>query len=384
MVSCLLLSKYPNFFVNFCFLISRQHPRTSKRKFVTQNLPLGWDKVTDEHGKVLFINSEKNIQTDIDPRIIFAKEQTSHGPPRQKFDASSTALAVLHGKDLSGKVALITGASDGIGLETARSLAIHGAEIIFACRNRKKSEIAMDIICNETPNAKLKFIQIDLTSLSSCKKFVEDVKNQYQCIDYLILNAGIFALPYSLTEDGFETIFQVSHLSHFYITMKLSELLKKKSRVVILSSESHRFSFLPSCGLTKEHLSPPQSKFWSMIQYNNSKLCNVLFAHELARRWFDRGILVFVVHPGNMVSTGLPNNYWFYRFLFKFVKLFTKTLQQAAATSVYCATHSDLDFMTGLYFNNCYICEPSKLSQNLDLARELWELSENMIRETVD
>lgn len=358
----------------------RTHPRTSKMKKVAENLPLGWESSLDDNGKTIFINAEKNIQTTADPRLAFAEEQSSIGPPRQKFDASSTALAVLHGRDLKGKVALITGSSSGIGLETAKSMALHGAEIIFACRNQKNAEIAMESIRNEQKDAKLNFIQLDLASLRNCKKFCDDVKFQYRHIDYLILNAGVFALPHTLTEDGYETIFQVSHLSHFFITMELSDLLDNSSRVVILSSESHRFSFLPSSGLTVEHLSPPPSKFWSMIQYNNSKLCNVLFAHELGRRWLSRGILVFAVHPGNMVSTGIQRNYWFYRFLFAFVRIFTKSLQQAAATSVYCATAPELCHLTGMYFNNCYICEPSKLSQSPELAKELWELSEKMLK----
>lgn len=345
------------------------------------NLPLGWVKQVDGEGRVIFINSEKNIQSLTDPRLAFAEEQSSMGAPRQKFDASSTALAVLHGKDLNGKVAVITGASSGIGLETAKSLAFHGAEIVFACRNRTLTEQAMNAIREEQRNVKLKFIHVELTSLRSCKKFCEDVKLQYNHLDYLILNAGVFALPHTLTEDGLETTFQVSHLSHFYICMGLSDLLAKHSRVVIVSSESHRFAFLPSNGLTKDILSPSPSKYWSMVQYNNAKLCNVLFAHELGRRWLTRGISVFAVHPGNMVSTGIQRNYWLYRILFQLVRIFTKSLQQAAATTVYCATASELSHMTGIYFNNCYICEPSKLSQNPQLAQELWELSETMIKE---
>ena len=161
--------------------------------------------------------------------------------------------------------------------------------------------------------------------------------------------------------------------------MQLSELLDHESRVVVVSSESHRFAKLPSPGLTRDLLSPSPSKYWSMIQYNNVKLCNVLFAHELSRKWQSRGISVFVLHPGNMVSTGLSRNWWFYRFLFAFVRPFTKSLQQAASTSVYCATAQELTGLTGVYFNNCYICEPSKLSQNEELAKELWDLSQEMI-----
>ncbi|KAL7014593.1 hypothetical protein ACKWTF_016018 [Chironomus riparius] len=350
-------------------------------KKVTGSLPYGWEKKVEEDGRILFINAEKNVQSFTDPRLAFAQEEAGQSI-RQKFDSSSTALSVLHGKDLTGKIALITGSNIGIGLETARSLAFHGCEIIFACRNRQTTMEAMEKLNEERRgNCKLNFIQLDLSSLRSTKNFCEEVKRQYQKIDFLILNAGIFGLPYGTTEDGLERHFQVNHLSHQFLTTQLSELLNHESRVVVLSSESHRFSNFPKHDLTKEILSPSASKFSSMMAYNNAKLCNVLFACELARKWQSRGISVFAVHPGNMISTGISRNWWFWRFLFVLVRPFTKSLQQGAATTVYCTTAPELTGLTGIYFNNCYICEPSKLSQNEDLAKELWNLSEKLIKE---
>lgn len=367
----------------------RKHPKTNKMKKVSGDLPYGWEKHVEADGRIIYVNSQTNFQSFTDPRLAFAQELASEvkstDPVRQRFDASSTALSVLHGKDLTGKIALITGCNTGIGFETAKSLAIHGCGIIFACRNRKAAEEAFEEITKERRDFTFNFIQLDLSSLVSCKKFCEDVKLQFQLIHFLILNAGVFALPHTLTpEDGIETIFQVSHLSHFYITMQLSDLLNHESRVIIVSSESHRLATLPSAGLSREHLSPPSTKFWSMIQYNNAKLCNVLFAHELGRRWQSKGISAFCCHPGNMVSTSLQRNWWFYRLLFAIVRPFTKSLQQAAATTVYCATAPELTGLTGIYFNNCYICEPSKLSQSEELARELWNLSHTMINDIFD
>jgi WW domain-containing oxidoreductase len=372
--------------LNFSYLLPfiRTHPRTNKMKKVSGDLPIGWEKKVEADGKIIFINSEKNVQSFTDPRLAFAVEEHSVGPIRQRFDASSTAFSVLHGKDLTGKVALITGCNTGIGLETARSLSFHGCEIIFACRNRKSATEAIEMLNKERKELKLNFIQLDLSSLRSCRKFVEDVKLQYKKIDFLILNAGVFALPHSITEDGIETTFQVSHLSHFYIALQLLDLLNHESRVLVLSSESHRFASLPVCGLTSENLSPPSSKYWSMMQYNNAKLCNVLFAHELGRRLQSKGISVFAIHPGNMVSSNISRNWWFYRFLFALVRPFTKSLQQAASTTVYCATAPELTGLTGIYFNNCYICEPSKLSQSPEMAKELWTISQKMIDEVFD
>lgn len=353
-------------------------------KKVTGDLPFGWEKKVADDGRILFINAEKNVQSFTDPRLAFAQEEASSGPIRQRFDASSTAFSVLHGKDLTGKVALITGCSTGIGLETAKSLAFHGCQIIFACRNKKTATEAMEALSNERKDLKLNFIHLELSSLRSCKKFCEDVRLQFKHIDFLILNAGIFALPHTLSEDGLEMTFQVCHLAHFYITTELESLLDHESRVVVVSSESHRLAKLPTTGLTRDHLSPPASKYWAMIQYNNVKLCNVLFAHELGRRWQSKGISVFALHPGNMVSTGLSRNWWFYRLLFAIVRPFTKSLQQAASTTVYCAIAPELTGLTGIYFNNCFICEPTKLSQSEELAKELWSLSQKLVAEVFD
>ncbi|ALC39367.1 Wwox, partial [Drosophila busckii] len=365
------------------------HPRTGRSKRIAGELPLHWERYYDEQSKrYMFLNKETQQRTNIDPRLAFAVEDPTLNVSkvRQRFDSCSTALQVLHGKDLHGRLALITGANCGIGYETARSLAMHGCEIIFACRNIAAANEAIERIAVERPAARsrCRAVSLDLSSMHSVKQCVETVKADVHHIDYLILNAGVFALPHTKTTDGLETTFQVSHLSHFYLTTQLESLFDHNTRIVVLSSESHRFANLPANNLTLQHLSPPKEKFWSMMAYNNAKLCNVLFAHELAERWKQRGISVFSVHPGNMVSTQLSRNYWFYRFLFAFVRPFTKSLQQAAATSVYCATAHELTGLSGMYFNNCFFCEPSKLSKSAGLQQQLWELSEQLIKDIME
>ncbi|XP_030382885.1 WW domain-containing oxidoreductase [Scaptodrosophila lebanonensis] len=359
------------------------HPRTGRPKRITGELPIAWEKYYDEQTKrTMFYNKETQQRTNADPRLAFAVEE----PPltaadvRQRFDSCTTALQVLHGKDLHGRLAIITGANSGIGFETARSLALHGCEIIFACRNQEATEVAIDRIAQERPAARsrCRFLALDLGCLEDVQEFAEEIKRSVNHIDYLILNAGVFALPYTQTVDGLETTFQVSHLSHFHLTMQLEALFDHRSRIVVVSSESHRFASLPTENLTLQHLSPPAEKYWSMMAYNNAKLCNVLFAQELALRWKKRGISVFALHPGNMVSSQLQRNYWFYRLLFAIARPFTKSLQQAAATTVYCATANELTALTGLYFNNCYFCEPSKLSRSAQLQQQLWQLSESL------
>lgn len=120
------------------------------------------------------------------------------------------------------------------------------------------------------------------------------------------------------------------------------------------------------------------------MSYNNSKLCNVLFARQLAKNWQSLGISVFSLHPGNMVSSNLARNWWLYRLAYAVVRPFTKSLQQAASTTIYCAIATELNGVTGVYFNNCYQCEESKAAASDELALELWNISLAMIKSAVD
>lgn len=143
---------------------------------------------------------------------------------------------------------MITGANTGIGFETARSLAKHGCNVIFACRNLNAANDAIDKIKQEKLSAgeACEAIHLDLARLKSVIECANTIKTKYKVLDMLILNAGVFGLPFSKTEDGFETIFQVNHLSQFYLTLLLEPLLCTGSRVVIVSSESHRYVFKSS------------------------------------------------------------------------------------------------------------------------------------------
>ncbi|GAB0094053.1 WW domain-containing oxidoreductase [Sergentomyia squamirostris] len=361
------------------------HPRTGKIKKVAGELPMGWErKIEDNTGKVIFIDHNNKTTTYIDPRLAFAIEEVSPniGEIRQRFDGSSTALQILHGRDLSGKMAIVTGCNAGIGYETAKSLAFHGCTVIMANRNEKATEEAIEKIGRERAHAArlLHFRPLDLCTLASCEQFSKMIKAEFKHIDYLILNAGVMGMPHTLTDDGLEITFQVNHLSHFHLTHLLNDLLDHTSRVVVLSSESHRFSNLKLEGLSEQSLSVSEAKYGSMMAYNNSKLCNVLFARELGKRWQNRGISVFACHPGNLVSTSLSRHWWLFRFFFALVRPFTKSLQQAASTTIYCAVAPELTGLTGVYLNNCFFCEPSQLSQNEEMSVKLWELSENMIK----
>lgn len=357
------------------------HPRTGRKKIVDGELPAGWERCISDDGKVLFVDHTNRITTYTDPRLAFATEYREMSQPvRQRFDGSSTALAVLHGRDLRSKIALVTGANTGIGYETARSLALHGCNVILACRDIEKANEAIRHIQREKETANCVALEMDLSSLRSVREAFEQFKQKFKSLHILILNAGVFGLPYQLTKDGYETTFQVNHLSQFYLTLLLEHTIQSTSnpRIVIVSSESHRFSTIHTPeDIHQSTLSPPAYKYWAMGAYNDSKLCNLLFAQELARKW--PSVSVFACHPGNMVSTSISRQWWLYRLLFALVRPFTKSLQQAASTVVFCATAPELEGVTGGYFNNCYRCQPSNSTLNLALAAQLWTLSQDMI-----
>ncbi|XP_011506541.1 PREDICTED: WW domain-containing oxidoreductase [Ceratosolen solmsi marchali] len=356
------------------------HPQTGRKKIVEGELPNGWERCIS-NGQIFFVDHANRMTTYTDPRLAFATEYRELSQPvRQRFDGTSTALSVLYGRDLRNKVALVTGANTGIGFETARSLALHGCTVVFGCRNMKKAQLAIDKIYHEMENASCDFLHLDLCSLHNIRTAAAKFKQKYRALDILILNAGVFAVPYTLTEDGYEMTFQVNHLSQFYLTLLLEHSLRSccNARVVILSSESHRFSLIQSIqDLHPLILSPPAYKYWSMGAYNDSKLCNILFAQELARRWPT--VSIFSCHPGNMVSSDLSRYSWMYRFLFALVRPFTKSLQQAASTTVFCATAAELESTTGIYFNNCYRCDISNAGLDPQLASRLWDTSQEMI-----
>ncbi|XP_068219810.1 WW domain-containing oxidoreductase [Palaemon carinicauda] len=363
------------------------HPRTNKKKKVTGELPYGWERQITEDSKVLFVDHVNETTTFTDPRLAFAIEETqSFGDLRQRFDSSSTGLQVLHGRDLTGRFAIVTGANSGVGFETARSLAFHGCTVVFACRDIDKAEHACKRVRMQRPNAVCHPMKVDLRSLSSVKIFAHAYSVKFSRCDILILNAGVFGLPHSTTQDGFETVFQVNHLSQFYLALLLQPLLMKSapSRVVFVAAESHRFATLDCGNIEEEVLSPSYSTGYSSIKaYANTKLCNVLTAFEMQRRFGEKGINCYGVHPGNALSTYLTRHWLAIRILHAVVRPFTKSMQQACASVIYCAASNDISRYGGIYVNNCVPCLPSEKALDGIMSNRLWITSLTMIEKVL-
>uniref|UniRef100_A0A8C0S3E3 WW domain-containing oxidoreductase n=1 Tax=Canis lupus familiaris TaxID=9615 RepID=A0A8C0S3E3_CANLF len=308
-----------------------EHPKTGKRKRIAGDLPYGWEQETDENGQVFFVDHINKRTTYLDPRLAFTVDDNPTKPTsRQRYDGGTTAMEILQGRDFTGKVVVVTGANSGIGFETAKSFALHGAHVILACRNMTRANEAVSQILGEWHKAKVEAMTLDLALLRSVQHFAQAFKAKNVSLHVLVCNAAAFALPWSLTKDGLETTFQVNHLGHFYLVQLLQDVLCRSApaRVVVVSSESHRFTDIndSSGKLDFSRLSPSKSDYWAMLAYNRSKLCNILFSNELHRRLSPRGVTSNAVHPGNMMYSSIHRNWWVYTLLFTLARPFTKSM----------------------------------------------------------
>lgn len=289
-----------------------------------------------------------------------------------RFGSRSSADEVLEGLDLSGKKMIITGANTGIGYEAARALAAAGAEVILACRSQQKGQQAVDRIQSKHPNSKVSCQVLDLTSFKSIKQFNDNLS--WQEIDVLICNAGVVPTHFQQTEEGIELCVGVCHFGHFYLTqLLLPRLLKAaKPRVVMVSSESHR----SPRKLNFEKFPLTEDKFATFVAYGQAKLCNALFANELQRRYGAQGLSACSLHPGALVTTDIGRNSAFFRIAMKLISPFTKNANQGASTTVLCTSYAKQEEIQGKYFSHCKAVRSSKEANNPDVAKKLWELSE--------
>ena len=283
------------------------------------------------------------------------------------FGARSTADEVLRGRDLSGQNILITGCNAGIGYETARALAAHGAHVLVACRTLAKSRETIDRIRAAHSKAKLSPIELDLSSFASIRQAVSSL--EIDALHVLICNAGLFMSHYEATADGIESTVGVCHYGHFLLTTLLIEKLRAAApaRVIVVASESHRYP--AQLDLARFPLEP--RNFKSLVAYGQAKLANVLFANELTRRYRDHGIVASSLHPGSMIGTSIFRGSLPAKLFALAVRPFTKSIEQGAATTVYCATARDLT--GGEYFKDCKPHPMSRGARDAEVARELWE-----------
>ncbi|KAF2614935.1 hypothetical protein F2Q70_00013356 [Brassica cretica] len=298
------------------------------------------------------------------------------------FSSSSTAEEVTHGVDGTGLTAIVTGASSGIGVETARVLALRGVHVVMAVRNTVSGAKVKQDILNQVPGAKLDVMELDLSSIESVRRFASDYKSTGLPLNILINNAGVMACPFMLSKDNIELQFATNHLGHFLLTKLLLDTMKNTSReskregrIVNLSSEAHRFSYPEGVRFDKIN---DVSSYSSISAYGQSKLCNVLHANELARQLKEDGVNITVnsLHPGAiMTSLWRHFNSYLAGAVSALASYFIKTIPQGAATTCYLALSPQVAGVTGEYFRNCNITKPSSFGQDSELAKKVWDFS---------
>ncbi|KAF7655464.1 hypothetical protein LDENG_00055640 [Lucifuga dentata] len=271
---------------------------------------------------------------------------------------------------LDGKTVLITGANTGIGKETALDLAMRGARVIMACRNVEKGEKAAASIRAAYANAKVEVRELDLADTYSIRAFSQKFVREVSQLHILINNAGVMMCPYTKTTDGFEMHIGVNHLGHFLLTYLLIGLLKRSApaRIVVVSSLGHNFGWI------RFHDLHSLGSYNSGLAYCQSKLANVLFARELARRLKGSNVTVNSVHPGT-VNSDLTRHSTLMAILFTVFSMFLKTPREGAQTSIYCAVAEELHSISGKHFSDCAPAFVAPQGRSEETARRLWDTS---------
>ncbi|XP_031275964.1 short-chain dehydrogenase TIC 32, chloroplastic-like isoform X3 [Pistacia vera] len=306
-------------------------------------------------------------------------------PGSSGFGSASTAEQVTYGIDATHLTVIITGGAAGIGLETARVLALRGAHVIIGARNMEAANEAKQLILNEDKTARVDVLKLDLCSIASIREFVQNFNALDLPLNILINNAGIMFCPYHLSQEGIEMQFATNHLGHFLLTNLLLDKMKNtakttgiEGRVVNLSSIAHQYTY--KGGIRFEKINE-KSGYSDKMAYGQSKLANILHANELSRRFQEEGanITANSVHPGLIMT----NLFKYSAFLMKFLKFFSfflwKNVPQGAATTCYVALHPNLKGVSGKYFVDCNEMTPSPLARDEVLARKLWEFSNKLI-----
>lgn len=276
---------------------------------------------------------------------------------------------------LNGKTALVTGANSGMGMATAAALADMGATVIMLCRNEKRGTTALEILSEKTER-KLILMLCDLGDFSSVKKFTDEFKEKFDSLDILVNNAGFISLDRQLTKNGLERQFGVNHIGHFLLTMNLIDLFSDGGRIVNVASGAHKVGKIhfDDINLTKN--------FNVIKAYSQSKLANVLFTRELARRLKNKGITVNCCHPGAVATNiGISRDTGFGKTVTGMLKPFFQTAEQGADTAIYLASSDEVADITGEYFYKRKIAKSSARSQDISLAKRLFEFSEKYMNQ---
>ncbi|RZC57336.1 hypothetical protein C5167_004640 [Papaver somniferum] len=302
------------------------------------------------------------------------------------FSFSNTAEDVTHDIDGTGLTAIVTGASSGIGSETARVLAMRGVHVVMGVRNMAAGKDVQETIIKANSSAKVDAMELDLSSMASVRKFASEFKSLDLPLNILINNAGVMACPFMLSHDNIEMQFATNHLGHFLLTDLLSETMKStaskssiEGRIVNVSSEVHRLAYKEGIRFDKINDRSEYNQLWA---YGQSKLANILHANELTRRFKEGGVQITAnsLHPGIIMTNILRHHNIIGGLSFILGKPAVKNVQQGASTTCYAALHPNVKGVSGEYFMDNNISAPSSQAQDTNLAKKLWDFTMNLIR----
>ena len=290
------------------------------------------------------------------------------------YGYGTTAEVVTQGVSLKGKNFLVTGSTSGIGLETVRVLAQRGARVFATGRSKDKVVSSLSRMLNTVVP-----LECELSDPESVRGCVQALKSDGAKLDAIIANAGVMALPELELVHGYERQFFTNHIGHFLLVTELLEALADKARVVMLSSDAHRMA--PKAGIEFDNLAGQRS-YGAWAAYGQSKLANLLFAKQLAKRLASQGSTVTAnaVHPG-VIMSGLQRSMpAVQRFGMAIVApIAFKSIAEGAATQVYVATRPELEGVSGEYFADCNVAQPSARARDAALADRLWQESERIV-----
>jgi WW domain-containing oxidoreductase len=295
-----------------------------------------------------------------------------HGPSGFGYD--TTAEQVTDGLSLEGKTLLVTGCNSGLGAEVLRVLSLRGAYVVGTARTLEKAQQACTAVARPTLP-----LACELSEPASVRACVEAVKRAGKVLDGIICNAGVMALPTLHQACGYELQFFANHIGHFLLVTGLLDQLAEAGRIVMLSSSAHRQA--PKAGIEFDNLDGAKH-YSGWAAYGQSKLANLLFAKQLARHFAGSKKTANAVHPG-VIRTGLQRhmNPLLAGTLSVMGPLVLKSVEQGAATEVYAATHPQLAQVSGEFLADCNIAQPRADANDPELARKLWEVSEQIVRD---
>jgi NAD(P)-dependent dehydrogenase (short-subunit alcohol dehydrogenase family) len=304
--------------------------------------------------------------------------------PRNQLGARTTAREALRDVSLRGKVAVVTGAG-GLGSETARVLALAGADVVMACRSVSAAERIARRLQGDLPAGAgaLEVMELDLASLASVRAFARELMARRPRLHLLVNNAGVMATPLGQTADGFETQMGTNHLGHFLLTSLLLDGLRAgaPARVVVVASHAHRRGSRDGVLATLDgdpHYR--RRRYRPLVAYGDTKLANILFTKALARRLAGSGVTPYALHPG-VIATDLLEHMGLGGRIFRAVgPLFLKSVEQGAATTIFASTAPELtEAHAGIYLADCNEAQPRPVALDAELAERVWTLSERAV-----